>query len=68
MIYAVDFDGTLCKYIFERRKEMRKGQGELTYKQLMDENRKLRLENEKLKNELKSRTVAYNKLLKGENQ
>lgn len=45
---------------------MRKGQGELTYKQLLDENIKLRREVEKLRNELHSRTVAYNKLLKGE--
>ena len=44
---------------------MRKGQGELTYKQLLDENKRLREENRKLRNDLHSRTVAYNKLLKG---
>ena len=43
---------------------MRKGQGELTYKQLLDENKRLRKENDRLRNELHSRTVAYNKLLK----
>lgn len=43
---------------------MRKGKGELTYKQLLDENNRLRKENDKLRNELHSRTVAYNKLLK----
>ena len=43
---------------------MRKGQGVLTYKQLLDENKRLRKENDKLRNELHSRTVAYNKLLK----
>lgn len=43
---------------------MRRGNGELTYKQLYDENKRLRRENEKLRNELNSRTVALNKLLK----
>ena len=43
---------------------MRKGKGELTYKQLLDENKRLREENRKLRNDLHSRTVAYNKLLK----
>ena len=50
---------------------MRKGKGELTYKQLLDENKRLREENSSLKlaiialrNDLHSRTVAYNKLLK----
>ena len=43
---------------------MRKGKGELTYKQLLDENKQLREENRKLRNDLHSRTVAYNKLLK----
>ena len=45
---------------------MRKGKGELTYKQLLDENKRLREENRKLRNDLNSRTVAYNKLLKKE--
>lgn len=46
---------------------MKKGNqnGQLTYKQLMDENKRLRAENSKLRNELNSRTIAYNKLLKG---
>ena len=43
---------------------MRKGKGELTYKQLLDENKRLREENRKLRNDLHGRTVAYNKLLK----
>lgn len=43
---------------------LRKGKGELTYKQLLDENNRLRRENEKLRNELHSRTVAFNKLMK----
>lgn len=43
---------------------MRKGNGELTYKQILDENRKLRKENEKLRNDLNSRTIALNKLMK----
>lgn len=52
---------------------MRKGNkdGLLTYKQLLDEIARLRKENSKLKNELYSRTVAFNKLLKqtkGENE
>lgn len=46
---------------------MRKGKGELTYKQLQDENRKLREENKRLQNDLKSRTVALNKLMKEKN-
>lgn len=41
---------------------MRKGKGELTYKQLKDELCKLKLENKRLKNDLHSRTVALNKL------
>lgn len=44
---------------------MRKGKGELTYKQLRDAYKRLRRENEKLRNDLHSRTVALNKLLKG---
>ena len=47
---------------------MRKGNGELTYKQVLDENRKLRKENEKLKNDLNSRTIALNKLMKENNK
>lgn len=47
---------------------MRKGNGELTYKQVLDENRKLRKENEKLRNDLNSRTVALNKLMKENNK
>ena len=43
---------------------MRKGNGELTYKQVLDENRKLRKENEKLRNDLNSRTITLNKLMK----
>lgn len=43
---------------------MRKGNGELTYKQMKDEIQRLRKENAKLRNELNSRTVAFNKLLK----
>ena len=43
---------------------MCKGNGELTYKQILDENRKLRKENEKLRNDLNSRTVALNNLMK----
>lgn len=46
---------------------MRKGQGELTYKQLLDENRRLQKENEKLRNDLHSRTIAFNKLMKEKN-
>lgn len=42
---------------------MRKGKGELTYKQLQDENKRLEQENKKLRNELHSRTVAFNKLM-----
>ena len=49
--------------VFERRIKMRKGKGELTYKQLIDDNRRLRQENEKLRNDLKSRTIALNKLI-----
>lgn len=41
---------------------MRKGNGALTYKQLSDEVERLRKENAKLRNELNSRTIAYNKL------
>lgn len=41
---------------------MRKGCGVLTYKQLSDEVERLRKENAKLRNELNSRTIAYNKL------
>lgn len=44
---------------------MRKGKGELTYKQLLDENKRLKKENEKLRNDLHSSTVALNKLMKG---
>ena len=47
---------------------MHKGNGELTYKQILDENRKLRKENEKLRNDLNSRTVALNKLMKENNK
>ena len=47
---------------------MRKGNGELTYKQVLDENRKLRKENEKLRNDLNSRTIALNKLMKEDNK
>lgn len=43
---------------------MRDGKGVLTYKQLLDENNRLRRENEKLRKELHSRTVAFNKLIK----
>lgn len=43
---------------------MRKGKGELTYKQMRDAYDRLRRENEKLRNELNSRTVALNKLMK----
>ena len=46
---------------------MRKGKGELTYKQLQDENRKLREENKRLQNDLKSRTIALNKMMKEKN-
>lgn len=42
---------------------MRKGKGELTYKQLKDDNKRLRAENKKLRNDLHSRTVALNKLI-----
>ena len=37
---------------------MRKGKGALTYKQLLDENKRLREENRKLRNDLHSRDVA----------
>ena len=47
---------------------MRKGNGELTYKQVLDENRKRRKENEKLRNDLNSRTIALNKLMKEDNK
>lgn len=47
---------------------MRKGKGELTYKQLRDEYERLRRENAKLRNDLHSRTVAFNKLLKGSSE
>lgn len=47
---------------------MRKGNGELTYKQVLDENRKLRKENDKLRNDLNSRTVALNNLMKENNK
>ena len=43
---------------------MRKGKGELTYKQLQDENRKLREENKRLQDDLRSRTIALNKMMK----
>ena len=43
---------------------MRKGRGELTYKQLQDENRKLREENKRLQDDLRSRTIALNKMMK----
>ena len=46
---------------------MHKGRGELTYKQLQDENRKLREENKRLQNDLKSRMIAPNKLMKEKN-
>lgn len=48
---------------------MRKGNKDemLTYKQLSDEIKRLRKENAKLRNELNSRTIAFNKLLKGGN-
>ena len=46
---------------------MRKGRGELTYKQLQDENRKLREENKRLQNDLRSRTIALNKMMKEKN-
>ena len=46
---------------------MRKGRGELTYKQLQDENRKLRKENKRLQNDLKSRTIALNKMMNEKN-
>ena len=42
---------------------MRKGQGELTYKQLNDAYKRLLRENRKLRNDLHSRTVALNKAL-----
>lgn len=45
---------------------MRKGQGELTYKQLNDAYKRLLRENKKLRNDLRSRTVALNKALAGE--
>lgn len=47
---------------------MRKGRGELTYKQLIDDNRRLRQENEKLRNDLKSRTIALNKLIASQHE
>ena len=47
---------------------MRKGNGELTYKQLMDENQRLKKENAKLRNDLHSRTVALNKLMEGQSK
>lgn len=40
---------------------MRKGHGELTYKQLLDENKRLRKENEKLRNEMHSRSMPKEK-------
>lgn len=46
---------------------MRKGKGKLTYCQLQKAYERLAKENKKLKNELHSRTVTFNKLLKGEN-
>ena len=46
---------------------MRKGTGELTYKQLQDENRKLREENKRLQDDLRSRTIALNKMMKEKN-
>lgn len=42
---------------------MRKGKGELTYKQLNDAYKRLLRENKKLRNDLHSRTVALNKAL-----
>lgn len=42
---------------------MRKGKGELTYKQLNDAYVRLLRENKKLKYDLRSRTVALNKAL-----
>lgn len=49
---------------------MRKGKGELTYKQLHDAYVRLLRENKKLKNDLHSRTMALNKALaeKGDTQ
>ena len=54
---------------------MRKGKGVLTYSQALAENKKLEKriavlekENEKLRLDLHSRTVAYNKLLKGDRE
>ena len=46
---------------------MRKGEGKLTYCQLQKAYERLAKENKKLKNELHSRTIAFNKQLKGEN-
>ena len=42
---------------------MRKGKGKLTYCQLQKAYERLTKENKKLKNELHSRTAAFNKLL-----
>ena len=44
---------------------MRKGQGELTYRQRNDAYKRLIRENKKLRNDLHSRTVALNKVLAG---
>ena len=44
---------------------MRKGKGQLTYKQLNDAYVRLLRENRKLRNDLNSRTVALNKALDG---
>ena len=46
---------------------MRKGKGKLTYCQLQKAYERLTRENKKLRNDLHSRTVALNKLMKGEN-
>lgn len=43
---------------------MRKGKGELTYKQLKDANERLNVQLKKTSNELHSMTMAHNKLLK----
>ena len=44
---------------------MRKGKGELTYKQLNDAYKRLVRENKNLRNDLHSRTVALNNALVG---
>lgn len=42
---------------------MRKGKGELTYKQLKEQNKELLRQLNKMRNELKAMTIAHNKLL-----